>query len=88
LLFMVPLSLVPSSAILCFYINTFQSMCVFGHGKRLCAITCVFPAVTFETLHKHWYNHDNNVKSFNPVVTFSSLLSTALMWQLPHSMVK
>jgi hypothetical protein len=28
LLFMVPLSLVPSSALLCFYISTFRSVCV------------------------------------------------------------
>jgi len=61
---------------------------MFGHGKQLCATIRVFLAVTSETLHKHWYNHDNKVKSFNLAVIFNSLLSTALKLQLSDSMVK
>jgi hypothetical protein len=61
---------------------------MFGYGKQLCAVIRVFLAVTSETLHKLWYNHDKNVKSFNLAVTFNSLLSTPLTWQLQDTMVK
>jgi hypothetical protein len=51
-------------------------------------LSCPFLAVTSETLHEPWYNHDNTAKSFKLSVTFNSLLSVALKWQLPDTMVK
>jgi hypothetical protein len=45
--FMVPLSLVPSSALLCFYISTFRSMCAVATMVVLCSsLTSWFPGMS------------------------------------------
>jgi hypothetical protein len=46
LLFMVPLSLVPSWALLCFYISTFRSMCAVPNMAVFCSsLTSWFPGM-------------------------------------------
>jgi hypothetical protein len=46
LLFMVPLSLVPSSALLCFYVSTFRRMCAVPNMAVFCSsLTSWFPGM-------------------------------------------
>jgi hypothetical protein len=48
LLFMVPISLVPTLALLCFYVPTFRSMCAVPNMAVFCSsLTSWFPGMLF-----------------------------------------
>jgi hypothetical protein len=53
LLFMVPISLVPALALLCFYVSTFRSMCAVPNMAGFCSsLTSWFPGVFLAVFRK------------------------------------
>jgi hypothetical protein len=62
---MVPLSLVPSSALLCFYVSTFRSMCAVHNMVVFCnSLTHGFPVMLLT-----YFLNDFETVPFAPIIT-------------------
>jgi hypothetical protein len=63
LLFMVPISLVPALALLCFYVSTFRSMCAVPNMAVFCSsLTSWFPGILLT------FNNNNNKLEEAPLI--------------------